>query len=487
MYQHIKDEIKYITRKYLDYDLSTLRTKLDQDFTDQKRIMSKRYVKVIFDVGANIGQTTLKYKKLYPSAHIYGFEPYLQTYTTYTRQFRGDIRVHPVNQAFSDSEGARKFFVNNNHYTNSLLPIDTNAQQTESMSAFKTVKEISVKNGTMDTFCREHNISHVDILKLDTQGGEMMVLKGATKMLTNKAIDLIYTEVEFVSLYQNQPLFEDIQKFLGTYGYTLYKTYNLSHDKDNIVISGDAIFINQDLSYGSQYMQDRFLDENVFHKMTGGVFLEMGADDGLTHSNTLFFERERNWTGIAVEPRLSAFEKLRVNRTCVCENVCISDSIGKKTFLEIEGNVGQLSGLLEKYDSKHLKRVQQETDSFKEIKVECITMENLLSRHGIRKIDYFSLDVEGGELEILKSIKFEKFTINCISVENNYKDPAIKRFLSTKGYRKCAEVGIDEIYVLRNTEYDTYHEPAGVCTRRVYQQSKRVIKNLIKHIIRYDK
>ncbi|MFA5359788.1 MAG: FkbM family methyltransferase [Patescibacteria group bacterium] len=238
--------------------------------------------------------------------------------------------------------------------------------------------------------------------------------------------------------------------------------------------------------YYSQYGQDKFLNENVFNG-NKGFFLEMGADDGITHSNTLFFEKECNWTGICVEPRKSAFEKLKVNRQCFCENVCISNEAKKKAFLDIDGYSSQLSGLIENYDNKHIERIQQSNDTSKEIEVDCITINDLLGKHKIKIIDYFSLDTEGGELGILSSINYNDITINCISVENKYKDPSIKKFLLTKGYRKCTEIAIDEIFILKNCKYDHYREPISILINRAFKQKIYRLKQLIKKIIKYDR
>ena len=80
------------------------------------------------------------------------------------------------------------------------------------------------------------------------------------------------------------------------------------------------------------------------------------------------------------------------------------------------------------------------------VDMKCVTLENLLKAHDVDTVDYMSLDVEGKELDILKTIDFDKVNIRCISVENNYKDPQINEFLTTKSYQKVADLDVDEIY-----------------------------------------
>ncbi len=235
------------------------------------------------------------------------------------------------------------------------------------------------------------------------------------------------------------------------------------------------------MPYYSQYSQDRFLDSHVFKGMKGGSFIEMGADDGVSGSNTLFFERERGWKGLCIEPRRSAFDKLTKNRSCICENVCVSNEDGTKKFLEIEDVGGQLSGLLDKYDPEHIERIQAEGGATKTLEVDCVRLNSLLEKHGMKTVDYFSLDVEGGELGILQAIDFSKVKINCISVENNYGDPEVRRFLKSKGYRRLTQLKIDEIYALRGSGFDAYREPLAKRMKSNYASFKNFVKKLINY------
>jgi len=207
-----------------------------------------RAVHVIFDVGANVGQTTTKYKKMFPKAQIYGFEPFRRAFEKYANHFRGDKRISGVNVALSNKNGKANFFVNDNHPTNSLLPIDKMGP----MNNYKTILQVEVPTETIDSFCERKKIQNIGILKIDVQGGELLVLEGAKKMLVKGAIDLIYAEVEFVALYENQPLFEDIEKFLKQYDYKFYKNYNLYNDKNNNPATGDAIFLSPKIALEMQ-------------------------------------------------------------------------------------------------------------------------------------------------------------------------------------------------------------------------------------------
>lgn len=71
--------------------------------------------------------------------------------------------------------------------------------------------------------------------------------------------------------------------------------------------------------------------------MTGGTLIDIGAHDGVTYSNSFFFEQVRGWRGIAIELNPDAFAKAAANRKCTLLNCCVSSSAGTVPFLKISG------------------------------------------------------------------------------------------------------------------------------------------------------
>lgn len=210
--------------------------------------------------------------------------------------------------------------------------------------------------------------------------------------------------------------------------------------------------------YFSQYGQDAFLDKSVFKKKTRGFFIDIGANDGITYSNTYFFEKYRNWKGICIEPHPDAFTKLQSNRNSILIKACISEIEGKAEFLKIDGYAEMLSGLQNKYTSDHIERIRREIKIHggkqETIGVNCRSLEFILKDHKIEEnIDYCSIDTEGGELEILQSINLEKNPIKIISVENNYYGGKIREYLKSFNYRLLKIIGSDEIYQKRRWKY----------------------------------
>lgn len=199
----------------------------------------------------------------------------------------------------------------------------------------------------------------------------------------------------------------------------------------------------------AQYGQDRFLDEQVFGGKRGGTFVEVGAFDGVTLSNTWFFEKQRGWSGICVEPSPRVFARLQSERDCICVCAAVGQSEGTAAFLVVEGELGVLSGIVSRYHRKHRKRVKSETEgadaATETIEVPTVTLDTLFSENGIESIDYLSIDTEGGELGILRSIP-ARVAVEVVGVEDNYGDPRIGSLMRKRGYEQVAKMGCDLIF-----------------------------------------
>jgi len=196
--------------------------------------------KIIFDVGANRGDTVQKYYELFPNSHIYAFEPFPELFKLLTERFNSFSSIHCLPFAISNKESLVPFYTNFNPDTNSLLKPKKIGLNSDKQAA--NLGSIDIKTTSLDLYCEANNISEICILKLDIQGGELEALKGAIKLLTTKSIKLIYTETYFRGQYEDQPLFHDICKFLFQFGYFLQDIYNPIYGNGSIVWC-DAIFV----------------------------------------------------------------------------------------------------------------------------------------------------------------------------------------------------------------------------------------------------
>lgn len=184
----------------------------------------------------------------------------------------------------------------------------------------------------------------------------------------------------------------------------------------------------------SQYGQDVFvLSELGFPR--NGFFVEFGAYDGVTFSNTHLLEKELGWAGILAEPARCCHADLAANRSCVIETECVWRESGarlsfreeKRAFLSKPGiqtaetNAGGVgSGAAAVYE------------------VRTISLQDLLAKYDApHRIDYLSIDTEGNEFEILSAFDFKSHIFRTITCEHNHNREvrtAIHDLLSRHGY-----------------------------------------------------
>ena len=200
--------------------------------------------------------------------------------------------------------------------------------------------------------------------------------------------------------------------------------------------------------YFSQYGQDKFVAEHLFPGMRNGVFVDVGAYDGVTLSNSCFFEREMGWTGLCVEPIPDVFRELVSNRPgSVCENVCVSNVEGELEFARVEG-VEALSGIADRMDRRHRRRIEGEGGRVEMMRLPSLRLQTLLDRHGIDRIHFLSIDTEGAELDVIQSLDFERTRVDVVCVENNSGERNVRRHLKRNGLAYLLTLGdLDDLYV----------------------------------------
>lgn len=209
------------------------------------------------------------------------------------------------------------------------------------------------------------------------------------------------------------------------------------------------------MEYQGQLLQDKFIDE-VLKQKRRGTYLDIGAHNGKDLSNTIFLEYMRDWTGVLIEPMEEEFVKLK---SCRGEhnwffNTAVSDYEGETTFRKIVGGkdgLNMICGLVENLHPKHEQRIKDEAYSgcgeIVDIKVPVRTLQSILDECGMFHFDFCSLDVEGSELPILKSIDWGQTNISIFIIENNYGvEQEITPYLEQQGYIRWGFLGWDVVY-----------------------------------------
>jgi FkbM family methyltransferase len=192
---------------------------------------------VIFDIGANTGQSITRFKSLFLDPVIYSFEPDKVA-------LQGLRRNHPDNVmnsyelALGDNPGKSLLYLNTSKDMNSLLK-SNNPRWGENDGE----SEITVT--TVDKFCEEYKIHQIDLLKTDTQGFELQVLKGSSRMMAEKRIKLVAMEVIFSDMYEDIAPFDEVYRFMLENGFRLVSFYKF-HFYEQLADWSDALFLRVD-------------------------------------------------------------------------------------------------------------------------------------------------------------------------------------------------------------------------------------------------
>jgi FkbM family methyltransferase len=206
----------------------------------------------------------------------------------------------------------------------------------------------------------------------------------------------------------------------------------------------------------SQLGQDLWILESTNYK-TYGYFIDIGAYDGIFHSNTYLLEKEYGWKGICVEPS-TKYNDLCANRFCCKSNMALYEKSNMQVdFYETVDNM-ELSGIpslfkQDGHESSRLSHILYRKDT--------IALTDLCEQYKTPNIiDYLSIDTEGSELTILKTHNFAKYRFNYITIEHNrnqeYKQE-IEYFLNINGYELDKSDRFLKISQNQETSFDDWY------------------------------
>ncbi len=199
---------------------------------------------MILDVGANIGQSIEKFKHEWPDSQIHSFEPNPSTFLTLSSMWSEVTGVFPSNIALTDTIGNVPFYATRISELASLLPPSERMQFLSSENKYD-FESLNIEADTLDNYCRKSDISKIDLLKIDVQGAELSVLKGAQSMLKNNTISIIYVESIFADCYDSQTNFTDLLNFLnGSLGYQLWDVQPFVYTKQDRLWATNSIFLS---------------------------------------------------------------------------------------------------------------------------------------------------------------------------------------------------------------------------------------------------
>lgn len=193
-------------------------------------------VRTIFDVGANQGKMAERLLRIFPEAEVYAFEPAAKAFALLSEKARSQPRLHAYHMALGATTGEATLYLNDNEEMCTLR--DNQARG--------AAGETKIKVDTLDRFCHEHadlRGNTLDLLKIDTEGFEIEVLKGAGSLLMERRIRFIYAECSARLSDKEHTSFHELNSHLARLGYNFIALYEQCVWGNSISGYCDALFI----------------------------------------------------------------------------------------------------------------------------------------------------------------------------------------------------------------------------------------------------
>ncbi|MCK1341632.1 FkbM family methyltransferase [Bradyrhizobium sp. 38] len=195
---------------------------------------------LVLDVGANRGQFALLARHLWPRARIASFEPLPGAGAICRSVMAGDEAFTLFEVAVASTTGTSGMNVTSEDDSSSLLPL---GQEHQRLYGSKVSARIEVRTGRIVEFIAPSSCPKSCLMKIDTQGFELEVLKGSEELLPS--ISHIYAELSFVELYAGQPLASEVISYLHTKGYGLTGVFNVAVEGVGRPVQADMLFVRR--------------------------------------------------------------------------------------------------------------------------------------------------------------------------------------------------------------------------------------------------
>ena len=197
-------------------------------------------IKIVFDIGANEGYMSDLYHNIFPNSDIHAFEPVSSTFQLLSKKVKNRKRVISHNFGFSNKIHEEKIYLQSDSGFNSVSK-KVNKPDNNMDNKFETIRL-----DTIDNFCFQNNINKIDFLKSDTEGLDLLVLKGGENLIKKGQIKYILIEVGFNEDNHRNTNFEEVRKYLYNYGYKL-RAFHDQHNFGNVpyITCVNALFFHQ--------------------------------------------------------------------------------------------------------------------------------------------------------------------------------------------------------------------------------------------------
>ncbi len=209
------------------------------EFEAMKKII--REGDTVFDVGANIGLHSVLFNRwVGQRGKVYGFEPVPDTFRLYeeTLALNGALGITHAQEALSDKIGTAtiNIFPKEHSVWNSL--------GNPTFDGIKPTSQAEIKTNTLDNFCKEHSVSHIDFLKIDVEGFEKFVFQGAREMLGKGAVDVLSFEISQIPLAGSGTTAQEVFDIIQSFGYKVYSFNYKTRSFEGPVSDSTAFYDN---------------------------------------------------------------------------------------------------------------------------------------------------------------------------------------------------------------------------------------------------
>jgi len=196
---------------------------------------------IIIDGGANIGQTVRSYLSVRVQSRIHAFEPGPAAFDMLQKQGFGPQVV--LNRlALSDFDGEAEF-----HSNEGPSEVASLLQRVDGVKCCPLTQSFKVPCARLDSYAEAARLEHIDVLKLDLQGGELRALKGAERLFREKRVDVVVCEVWYVPSYDGAPYYWEIGEFLQRSGFRTWYIDTVVYQDLNEGRWGDAVYVRADV------------------------------------------------------------------------------------------------------------------------------------------------------------------------------------------------------------------------------------------------
>jgi FkbM family methyltransferase len=199
-------------------------------------------IRTFFDIGANIGQTSGLALSTFRDAQVFAFEPHPATFSKLVQCLGQHPRLAAYNVAISNASGNVPFFQYSSSTLNSLIP-DAQYPSRKGVSP----QEITVDCTTLDSFCSLYSIQTIDVLKVDTEGCDLLVLQGAQQLLSAGRVRFVYVEFNDMSPRTGSTggALGPISDLMARFGFRFVATYpDYMEFGDEMHVAANVLFVH---------------------------------------------------------------------------------------------------------------------------------------------------------------------------------------------------------------------------------------------------